>query len=131
MRPSGFSGNGLYNLKFMSQDGRNEGVYVSTYGAKNESSNKGKACTEKTDPKNMGTYNFSGTYYKESILSESALNHWRLDISPYKIYGNVSEIDLPEKNEEKPGRNLDRYDSNLDAQEARKSFEEMWKGLKQ
>ena len=31
MCPTGFSGNGLYNLKCMSKDGRNEGVYINIY----------------------------------------------------------------------------------------------------
>ena len=130
MHPSDFSGNGLYNLKFMSKDGRNEGVYINIYGDKNGSVNKGLACTEKTDPKNTGTYNFSGMYYKDGKISKSGFKHLMLDINPYNKYGNASKDDLP-KDGEKSGQNGTRYDNDSDAKQARKTFEEGWKGIKE
>ena len=123
MCPTGFSGNGLYNLKFMSKDGRNEGVYINIYGDKNGSVNKGLACTEKTDPKNMGTYNFSGMYYKDGLISKSGFKHWKLDIDPYERYGNKSIDDLP-KEGEKSNQNEGRYNYDSDAQHTRQTFEE-------
>ena len=130
MCPTGFSGNGLYNLKFMSKDGRNEGGYINIYGDKNGSVNKGLACNEKTDPKNMGTYNFSGMYYKDGKISKSGFKHLMLDINPYNKYGNASKDDLP-KDGEKSGQNGTRYDNDSDAKQARKTFEEGWKGIKE
>jgi len=130
MCPTGFSGNGLYNLKFMSKDGKNEGVYINIYGDNNNNSNKGLACTERTDPKNMGTYNFSGMYYKDGKISKSGFKHLMLDINPYNKYGNASKDDLP-KDGEKSGQNGTRYDNDSDAKQARKTFEEGWKGIKE
>ena len=130
MCPTGFSGNGLYNLKFMSKDGRNEGVYINIYGDKNGSVNKGLACTEKTDPKNMETYNFSGRYYKDGVVSVSGLNHLLLDLAPYEKYGNKSIDDLP-KEGEKSNQNEGRYNYDSDAQQAREIFEGGWQGLKE
>ena len=130
MCPSDFSGNGLYNLKFMSKDGRNEGVYINVYGDNNNNSNKGLACTERTDPKNMGTYNFSGMYYKDGLISKSGFKHWKLDIYPYERYGNKSRADLP-KEGEKSGQNKSRYDDDSDAQQARENFEKSWQGIKE
>ena len=71
MCPTSFSETGSYNLKFISKNGRNEGVYINYYGSNNKNKNKGKACTEKTDPKNMGTYNFSGMYYAKGKASKA------------------------------------------------------------
>ena len=130
MCPTGFSGNGLYNLKFMSKDGRNEGVYINIYGDKNGSVNKGLACNEKTDPKNMGTYNFSGMYYKDGKISKSGFKHLMLDINPYNKYGNASKDDLPISGE-KHGQNENRYNKDFDAQQAREIFEEGWQGIKE
>ena len=130
MCPTGFSGNGLYNLKFMSKDGRNEGVYINIYGYNNNNSNKGLACNEKTDPKNMGTYNFSGMYYKDGLISKSGFKHWKLDIDSYERYGNKSIDDLP-KDGEKSGQNEKRYNNDFGAQRARQTFEEGWQGLKE
>ena len=130
MCPTGFSGNGLYNLKFMSKYGRNEGVYINIYGDNNNNSNKGLACTENTDPKNMGTYNFSGRYYKDGVVSVSGLNHLLLDLAPYEKYGNKSIDDLP-KEGEKSGQNKTRYKYDLDAKRSREIFEESWKGIRE
>ena len=130
MCPTGFSGNGLYNLKFISENGRNEGVYINIYGDNNNNSNKGLACTEKTDPKNMGTYNFSGRYYKDGVVSVSGLNHFLLDLAPYEKYGNKSIDDLP-KEGEKSGQNKTRYKYDLDAKRSREIFEESWKGIRE
>jgi len=130
MCPTGFSGNGLYNLKFMSKYGRNEGVYINIYGDNNNNSNKGLACTENTDPKNMGTYNFSGMYYKDGLISKSGFKHWKLDIDPYERYGNKSRDDLP-KDDEKSVQNGDRYKDDLDAKQARATFEKSWQGIKE
>ena len=130
MCPTGFSGNGLYNLKFISKDGRNEGEYINIYGDKNGSVNKGLACNEKTDPKNMGTYNFSGMYYKDGKISKSGFKHLMLDINPYNKYGNASKDDLP-KDDEKPGKNKRRYENDFDAQQARSTFEKSWQGIKE
>ena len=114
----------------MSKDGRNEGVYINIYGDKNSSVNKGLACTEKTDPKNMGTYNFSGMYYKDGKISKAGFKHLTLDVVPYNKYGNASKDDLPTEGE-KYGQNNNRYDKDFDAQQARQTFEEGWKGLKE
>ena len=130
MCPTGFSGNGLYNLKFMSKDGRNEGVYINIYGDKNGSVNKGLACTEKTDPKNMGTYNFSGMYYKDGKISSAGFKHLMLDINPYNQYGNASKDDLPTEGE-KYEQNGIRYNNDHDAKQARQTFEEGWQGIKE
>ena len=130
MCPTGFSGNGLYNLKFISKDGRNEGVYINIYGDNNNNSNKGLACTENTAPKNMGTYNFSGMYYKDGLISKSGFKHWNLDIDPYERYGNKSIDDLP-KEGEKSNQNEGRYNYDSDAQQAREIFEGGWQGLKE
>ena len=130
MCPTGFSGNGLYNLKFMSKDGRNEGVYINIYGDNNNNSNKGLACTEKTDPKNMGTYNFSGMYYNDIGVSLERLAHLQLDVAPYEKYGNKSIDDLP-KDGEKHYQNKGRYDKDFDAQQAREIFEEGWQGIRE
>ena len=130
MCPSDFSGNGLYNLKFMSKDGKNEGVYINIYGDNNNNPNKSLACTEKTDPKNMGTYNFSGMYYNDIGVSLERLAHLQLDVAPYEKYGNKSIDDLP-KEGEKSGQNEKRYNNDFDAKRARQTFEEGWQGLKE
>ena len=126
MCPTTFSGTGSYNLKFISKNGRNEGVYINYYGDKNK--NKGKACTEKTDPKNMGTYNFSGMYYAKGKASKEAKDHFELDMVPYYSYGNVAKNDLP-RDGEKHGDNEKRYEKNLDALRARIRFVGEWKGV--
>ena len=130
MCPSSFSGNGLYNLKFMSKDGKNEGVYINIYGDNNNNSNKSLACTEKTDPKNMGTYNFNGMYYNDIGVSLERLAHLQLDVVPYNKYGNASKDDLPISGE-KHGQNENRYNKDFDAQQAREIFEEGWQGIRE
>lgn len=122
MRPSGFSRSGTYNLKFISKDGKYEGVYVNPYYTSN--SNRGKACTEKTDPENMGTYNFDGRYnggLDKKIIYGA--NHYVFDIRPYEKYGNVSDRDLPNENESIEA-NKSRYKGDSGAQNAREKFEQ-------
>ena len=126
MCSTSFSETGSYNLKFISKNGRNEGVYINHYGSNNK--NKGKACTEKTDPKNMGTYNFSGMYYAKGKISTDGASHWLYDIRPYDNYGNVSKNDLP-RDGEKRKDNETRYEYNVDARRARIQFTREWKGI--
>lgn len=128
MCSTSFSETSSYNLKFISKNGRNEGVYINYYGSNNKNKNKGKACTEKTDPKNMGTYNFSGMYYAKGKASKEAKDHFELDMVPYYSYGNVSKNDLP-RDGEKHGDNEKRYEKNLDALRARIRFVGEWKGV--
>ena len=130
MRPSTFSGNGLYNLKFISSDERNEAVYVGKLGANNTNINKGRACTEKTDPENMGTYNFDGMYYKTPPNSIGRAGHGIFDVLPYELWGNVSKDDLP-GDDEKFDKNRTRYKDNSDAIQARQTFLNDWKGIKE
>ena len=129
MCSTSFSETGSYNLKFISKNGRNEGVYINYYGDKNK--NKGKACTEKTDPKNMGTYNFSGMYYAKGKASKEAKDHFELDMVPYYSYGNVSRNDLPNLFEQMSNSNANRYNDNYDAKNSRNKFEKQWKGIKE
>lgn len=130
MRPSTFSGNGLYNLKFISSDGRNEAVYVGKLGANNTNINKGRACTEKTDPENMGTYNFDGMYYKTPPNSIGRARHGIFDVLPYDHWGNISKDDLPGDGE-KFSDNEKRYNYDKDAIKARQEFINNWKGIKE
>ena len=121
MNPTDFSGSGLYNLKFISNDGKYEAVYVNTYG--NES-NKGLAVTDRTDPTNMGTYNYCGEYVSDGAVSISGARHWFYDIAPYNSYGNTSPDDKP-----KPGmHNDDRFKNSDGAVQARERFLISWKG---
>lgn len=131
MCSTSFSETGSYNLKFISKNGRNEGVYINYYGSNNKNKNKGKACTEKTDPKNMGTYNFSGMYYAKGKASKEAKDHFELDMVPYYSYGNVSRNDLPNLFEQMSNSNANRYNDNYDAKNSRNKFEKQWKGIKE
>ena len=126
MFPTSFSGEGVYNLKFISVDGKHEGVYINIFGEKNK--NKGLACTEITDPKNMGTYNYNGMYYKYGSLSVYGAAHYVFDVKPYDKFGNVSPKDLP-KTGESISNNKDNFYSNKNAVESRKIFEKQWIGV--
>ena len=128
MHQTDFSGGGTYNLKFISKDGKHEGVYVNSYGKENFNKNKGLACTEKTDSKNMGTYNFDGMYYKTGKISIEGANHYFFDVVPYEKFGNVSRNDLPKSNESIVD-NQERYNKNENAKEAREFFIKLWKGI--
>ncbi len=126
MFPTSFSGEGVYNLKFISVDGKHEGVYINIFGEKNK--NKGLACTEITDPKNMGTYNYNGMYYKYGLLSVYGAAHYVFDVKPYDKFGNVSPKDGYNWN-----RSIDdnkkSYEKNNDAINARKLFIDKWRGV--
>ena len=126
MFPTSFSGEGVYNLKFISVDGKHEGVYINIFGEKNK--NKGLACTEITDPKNMGTYNYNGMYYKYGSLSVYGAAHYVFDVKPYDKFGNVSPKDLP-KTGESISNNKNNFYSNKNAVESRKIFEKQWIGV--
>ncbi len=78
----------------------------------------------------MGTYNFSGMYYKDGKASISGLNHLLYDVLPYEGYGNVSKDDLS-KDGEKRGDNQSRYNDNSDAKQARNTFEQGWGGMRE
>ncbi len=111
----------MYNLKFISNDGKYEAVYVNTYG--NES-NKVLAATDKTDPTNMGTYNYCGEYVSDGAVSISGARHWLFDIHPYDSYGNTSPDDKPSLKY----NNRKRYNANAEAKNARASFLTDWEG---
>lgn len=69
---------GIYNLKFVSGDGFCEAVY-----------NKlGVLLTEKNDPVNMGTFNYSAGIHQVNA-------HEKYDVSPYLKWGNT--LDSPQK----------------------------------
>ena len=127
MFPTSFSGEGIYNLKFMSLDGKHEGVYINIFGEKNK--NKGLACTEITDPKNMGTYNFEGMYYKYGRYSIPGLKHGLLDVMPYFDYGNISKNDNYSGKRDANGNN-NAYNNNIDAIKAREQFVKQFRGVK-
>lgn len=57
--------NGVYNLKFVSDDGKYEGVY----------DKNGTELTEVNDPVNMGTYNYADP--------SDTLEHTIFDVKPY------------------------------------------------
>ena len=132
MFPTLFSGEGIYNLKFISIDGKHEGVYINTFGVDNKNKNKGLACTEITDPKNMGTYNYEGKYYKVDLgwLSNN-VKHGVLDLAPYLYYGSntLAENDnyFGKRNE---NDNKAVYESNKDAINAREQFVKQFRGVK-
>ena len=126
MFPTSFSGEGIYNLKFMSLDGKHEGVYINIFGEKNK--NKGLVCTEITDPKNMGTYNFEGMYYKYGRYSIPGLKHGLLDVMPYFDYGNTSKNDNYSGKRDANGNN-NAY-NNIDAIKAREQFFKQFRGVK-
>lgn len=126
MFPTSFSGEGVYNLKFISVDGKHEGVYINIFGEKNK--NKGLACTEITDPKNMGTYNYNGMYYKYGLLSVYGAAHYVFDVKPYDKFGNVSPKDGYNWNRSIDD-NKESYDENNDAINARKQFIDKWRGV--
>ncbi|EFM39530.1 hypothetical protein HMPREF0379_0687 [[Eubacterium] yurii subsp. margaretiae ATCC 43715] len=52
-----------------------------------------------TLPKNMGTYNYNGIYYKYGLLSVDGAAHYIFDVKPYDKFGNVSPKDLPKTGE--------------------------------
>ena len=132
MFPTLFSGEGIYNLKFISVDGKHEGVYINTFGVDNKNKNKGLACTEITDPKNMGTYNYEGKYYKVDLgwLSNN-VKHGVLDLAPYLYYGSNTLA----KNDNYFGKRNENdnkavYESNKDAMNAREQFFRQFRGVK-
>lgn len=126
MCPTSFAGNGLYNLKFVSCDGKDEVVYINTYG-NNDNPNKGLAATDKTDPTNMGTYNYSGGYVDDGTISMAGLGHLLLDITPYNIYGNTCPEDRPSK-EYSQDKNKSRFKNDYDASKAWDDFNNNWPG---
>ena len=126
-----FSGDGVHNLKFISNDGKYEAVYVNKYGNPYENESdvhyNGMACTDETDPTNMGTYNYSGGYVSDGIVSIAGEYHFILDMLPYYVLGNTasdSPVFIINTNE-------DNYTDNIDAQTARTDFLNEWGGGKQ
>ena len=81
------SDEGIFNLKFVSRDGLFEAVY----------DRSGNLVTDAT---NMGTYNY-GDFF----------NHSRLDVDPYKIFGNAENFVFPGKEWDNYTRFLANYDA--------------------
>lgn len=81
-----------------------------------------------TLPKNMGTYNYNGMYYKYRLLSVDGAAHYIFDVKPYDKFGNVSPKDGYNWN-----RSIDdnkkSYEKNNDAINARKLFIDKWRGV--
>lgn len=111
-------------MKFISHDGKYEAVYINTYG--NET-NKGLAVTDRTDPTNMGTYNYCGEYVKDEMMSVSGAMYGILDILPYNTYGNTTPNDKP-SSEYSHWNNGTRYGNSDDAENARAEFLTRWDG---
>ncbi len=114
MCPTDFSGSGLYNLKFISNDGKFEGVYVNNETNKNN----GFPCTERTDPMNMGTYNYCGEYINDKTISVSGGKHFLFDMLPYFSLGNTS----PLNKQGLVSENESRFGQDLNAQNIREQF---------
>lgn len=120
-----FSGSGLYNLKFISNDGKHEGVYINSYGDNNSNPSAGHAATAMTDPINMGTYNFGGEYIFGGMGNNVA--HLNYDIIPYKLHGNTPSGGKPGFWESYLANGI-RYNKNEAAQKARAEFLTHWDG---
>ena len=131
MYKTDFSGIGTYNLKFMSLDGRHEGVYINIYSPEHVE-NRGKACTQKTDPTNMGTYNYCGLYYNDANYIDE---HAVLDVIPYYIHNNTKELGISGIFGTTIGRpilsNEHRYRVGFMAKDSRGRFEKIWTGQTQ
>ena len=70
---------GEYNIKFVSSDGKFEAVY----------NKDGILLTDKNDPLNMGTYNYS------SPNAGVGADHMLLDVGPYYIWENIEGVPYP------------------------------------
>ena len=104
-----FGTNGEFNLKFGSS--KNTGyIYEAVYNK------DGVLLTEDNSPINVGTYNYCSDQADKSL-------HQKLDVKPYKAYGNT-----PDESSKYPGdtakeQNGDRFNANASAQNHRTNVE--------
>lgn len=101
---------GEYNLKFGSS--KNTGyIYEAVYNK------DGILLTENNSPINMGTYNYC------SDQADKAL-YQKLDVKPYKEYGNTSDEISKYPGDEAKEENGDRFNANVSAKNHRTSVKE-------
>ncbi|GHV48664.1 hypothetical protein FACS189499_08550 [Clostridia bacterium] len=79
------SANGIYNLKFISKDGKYEAVY----------NKDGILLTAENDPVNMGTYNYANPNPPYLTI----LQHQSVDVNPYYVWGNVNGVPNPKESD--------------------------------
>lgn len=94
--------NGEYNLKFVSDDGKYEGVY----------DKNGTELTEVNDPINMGTYNYADPV-------DNPIGHFFFDVTTYYSWGNTRASKEAIKSED----NSKKYNENADAKAYRIQIE--------
>ena len=97
---------GEYNLKFVSSKNTNN-MYEAVY---NED---GILLTIENDPTNCATYNYCSDEISGSL-------HQKLDVKPYKKYGNISGY--PYKGDQTKKANISKFYNNSDAQKNRKKY---------
>ncbi len=105
-----FGTDGEYNLKFGSS--KNTGyIYEAVYNK------DGILLTENNSPINMGTYNYCSDQADKDL-------HQKLDVNPYKEYGNTSDESSKYPGDTAKEENGDRFNANVYAQNHRASVEE-------